>query len=160
MFNQLKIPADQIEQEVARIRAARPNGDVGAFAAGVIADRLRARPELYLEFGPYWWAVKDSLRAQGFDFGPEDDPIVRPHYGPPALEVQGAVLVAGELFKDYYRRTYLVGTSQFWLDDAAEESYVLFDPNMEARRLGGASSLRVAANLDAQRLPDDPENAY
>jgi hypothetical protein len=161
MFNQLQIPAHQIAAEVERAQTALaanlPQVDLARHAARVIAHRLRQYPEAYLEFGPYWWAVKDALRAAGEDFGSQDDPVVRPQYSP-MLDTPGATLVAGELFKDYYRRTYLVGAAQFWLDDAAEESYVLFDADMEARRLGGG--LRVAADMDAVRLPDDPENAY
>lgn len=161
MFNQFKFSADQVASEVARtvasLGASLPQAEPGTYAARVIGQRLRLHPQAYLEFGPYWWAVKAALRAAGEEFGDADDALVRAEYGGD-LPMLGA-LVAGELFKDFYRRSYLSGTSQFWLDDAAQESYVLFDANMEARRLG-PGGLRVAANLDAQRQPDDPENAY
>lgn len=161
MFTHYKIDTAQINAELAaaaaRFEEIAPGGDFPAHAALVIATRLRERPHVYLEFGPYWWAVKDTLRAQGFEFGPADDEVVRPHYSP-LLEERGATLVAGELFKDYYRRTFLTGSAQFWLDGGEEESYVLFDPDMEARRLGKAGLL-VSANLGAQELESEPEAA-
>lgn len=157
MFNQLKIPAEAIASEAARIGAALSSmsklTDPPQYAARVIAQRLRSHPDAYLEFGPYWWAVKATLRAQGEDFGAADDAGIRAAYGGelPALEC----LAAGEMFKEHYRRTWLAGNAQFWLDDGAEESYVLFDADMEARRLG-RGALAVGANLTAQPEPDEP----
>lgn len=161
MFTQLHFSADQVGAQVAltvaALGASLPQAEPGNYAARVIAQRLRIHPEAYIEFGPYWWSVKQVLRLAGEDFGAEDNELLRAAYGGslPALDA----LVAGEMFKDYYRRTFLVGASQFWLDDAAEESYVLFDANMEARRTG-PGGLKVAADMQAVALPPDPENAY
>lgn len=138
MFNQFKFsPADVSGWSVEASRSlaqAMPGVNAATFAGQVIAERLRARPAAYLEFGPYWWAVKLALSKLGHDFGPADDTIIRGEYGA-NLPLYGA-LVAGERFKDYYRATFLSGSAQFWLDDQGEQSYVLADPDMDARRAG------------------------
>lgn len=161
MFNELKIAPEGITQEAGRIAAALEASmgagtDAASFAARVIAQRLRNHPHAYLEFGPYWWAVKATLRTQGEEFGAADDEQIRQAYGGSLASLES--LAAGELFKDFYRRNWLAGNAQFWLDDGAEESYVLFDADMEARRLG-RGALAVGANLVAQPEADEPENS-
>lgn len=159
MFNQLQIPAADIDAEAARIEGAltdmSPLAEPPVYAARVIAQRLRNHPTAYLEFGPYWWAVKAALRWQGEEFGAADDEAIRAAYGGALSPLKA--FAAGELFKDFYRRNWLAGNAQFWLDDGAEESYVLFDGDMEARRLG-RGALAVGANLAAQPEADEPEN--
>lgn len=150
MFTQYKFsPAQVSEAALAMARAcaqAKPGVNPAQFAADVIAKRLRARPETYLQYGPYWWAVKAALFNLGEEFGPADDAGIRVEYGA-RLPAYGA-MVAGEQFREHYLATFLAGTSQFWLDEDGEESYVLFDPDMEARRLG-CNALAVSANLAA-----------
>lgn len=147
MFSQFKYSPAQVSQaatDLAKsVAADQPGANPATVAAEAIAQRLRAHPERYLHFGPYWWAVKSVLGALGHDFGPADDAVMRGEYGG-AFPAYGA-LVAAEQFRDYYLAHYLDGSSQFWLDDQAEQSYVLFDADMEVRRLGG--SLRVVADL-------------
>lgn len=156
MLTQLKFSPEQITAQsaatAAALQATIPGADPARYAAQIIAQRLRLFPLSYLEFGPYWWTVKAALFAQGEDFGPAFDGSVLAAYGG-GLSALSA-LVAGEMFKDYYRATYLAGAAQFMLDDESDEAYVLFDSNMEARRLG-PGAIAVAANLDA--LPLDPE---
>lgn len=149
MFTQYQLSPVQLSE--AALAAARtlatihPGAAPGDFAASNMAQRLRDKPATYLQFGPYWWAVKQALRAHGFDFGPADDDLVRQAYGGglPAY----TAMVAGEQFREHYNATFLQGASQFWLDDQAEESYVLFDQDMEARKLG-PQGLRVAFELE------------
>lgn len=142
MFNQYKFdPADISRAAVAAadsLADAMPGINAPTFAAQVVQDRLRADPSAYLQFGPYWWAVKVALRQLGADFGPGDDPVVRGEYGGRLSAY--AALVAGEQFRDFYRGHFLSGSNQFWLDDDGEESYVLFDKDMEARLLGQAAT--------------------
>lgn len=159
MFTQYKFSPVQISDAAVaaakNLAAARPGAQPAQFAAQTIADRLAAKPESYLQFGPYWWAVKAALRALGQDFGSADDATIRGEYGA-ELPPYGA-LVAGEQFRAHYGATFLVGTSQFWLDDEGGESYVLFDQDMEVRRLGGARPLLVA--LDAAPVEVAEESA-
>lgn len=150
MFTQYKFSPVQIsDAAVATAKAlsvTQPGANPAQFAGRAIAERLRARPERYLQYGPYWWAVKSALRTLGEDFGQADDAGIRAEYGG-AFPVYAA-LVAGEQFREFYNANFLAGTAQFWLDNEAEESYVLFDSDMEIRRLGGPNPLRVAADLD------------
>lgn len=157
MFTEYKFSPAQIS-EAARVAAntlasVKPGVNAPQFAAQTMADRLMAKPETYLQYGPYWWAVKDTLRALGHDFGPADDAIIRAEFGG-SLPAYGR-LVAGEQFRSYYLSTFLAGSAQFWLDADGEESYVLFDADIEARRLG-KGSLKVSANLNSTPEPDAP----
>lgn len=149
MFTQYKFSPLQVSdaaQAAARtLAAAQPGMAPAAFAARTIADRLRANPAAFLQYGPYWWAVKRALRDLGEDFGAADDALIRAEYAGTFYPYDA--LVAGEQFREFYLATFLAGTSQFWLDMDAEESYVLFDQDMEVRRMGGASPLRIAADL-------------
>lgn len=149
MFTEFKFSPLQVS-EAARatsqaFNAAHPGENPVQFAARTIAARLRARPESFLQYGPYWWAVKAALRALGEDFGPSDDVVLRAAYGGDFYPYDA--LVAGEQFRDHYNRTFLAGTAQFWLDAEAEQSYVLFDPDMEVRRLGGSKPMLVIRDL-------------
>lgn len=161
MFTEYKYSPVQISDnavELAKLLAAnKPGENPAQFAAATIAERLRLHPETFLQYGPYWWAVKAALRALGHEFGAEDDAVVRAEYGGgwPAYDA----LVAGEQFRDYYRATFLLGTAQFWLDANSEQSYVLFDQDMEIRRLGGAAPLRVAADVRSVEVGDEAPEA-
>lgn len=155
MFTQYKFSPAQISDAASAtakaLAGAMPGANAATFAASTIAGRLRAKPASYLQYGPYWWAVKAALRALGEDFGQTDDADLRGEYGG-NFPVYGA-LVAGEQFRDYYGRTFLAGSDRFDLDAEGEQSYVLFDSDMEVRRLGGAHPLRVAADLAGVEVP-------
>lgn len=138
MFTEYKSSAADVSArsiEIARTLAkSAPGRNPAQFAAETIATRLAGKPALYLEFGPYWWAVKRALAALGYDLGRQDDATIRAEYGGALHDF--AALVAGEMFKDQYRATWFVGNAQFWLDADASESYVLFDLDMQSRILG------------------------
>lgn len=152
MFTQYKFSPVQISDAAVAaakaLAAARPDEQPVQFAAQTIADRLIRKPENYLQYGPYWWAVKAALRALGHDFGAAGDEAIRAEYG--GEQPAYGAMVAGEQFRAHYGAMFLAGTAQFWLDEEAEESYVLFDRDMEVRRLGGARPLLVA--LDGQSV--------
>lgn len=151
MFTQYKMPISQATDEAiaAAGNAAKlvPETNPVLFAAKTIAERLRKRPDCYVEFGPYWWSVKQALRSLGFDLGANDDPMIRAEYAGtwPAY----TCLVAGESFKDMYRQNFLGGTSSFWLDADGVQPYELFDDDMEARKLGGPGIARVIASMSS-----------
>lgn len=157
MFTQYKFDPTEISQQAAATAQAlalnRPGVNPAQFAAATIAGRLRAQPDSYLQYGPYWWAVKAALRSLGEDFGAQDDADMRAEYGG-IFPAYGA-LVAAEEFRGFYGRTFLAGTSRFDLDADGEESYVLFDSDMEIRKHGGKRPLRVAADLEAIAEPDE-----
>lgn len=132
-FVNFKIPAETLAARVAELRAGfESSGKPGTFeenALRVIAARLRARPQDYVEFGPYWWAVKAALAEAGYDFGDDGDALV-------AAEYRGAdlaeTLVAAEGFKDMHRATYFAGHNTYDLADDGG-SYELIDPDMLVR---------------------------
>lgn len=157
MFTQYKYSTTQVSEAAleaaGRLATLQPGVNPVAFAAQAVAERLRAKPETYLQYGPYWWAVKAALRACGQDFGRNDEALIRAEYGDGLPGY--AAIVAGEQFRDYYNSHFLAGAAQFWLDDQGEQSYVLFDMDMEIRILGGDEPLRVAAELQAEEVSED-----
>jgi hypothetical protein len=138
MFDQYQLtPAAVSDMAVQMAKAFsqnRPGLNPAVFAGQVIAKRLTAKPLCYLEFGPYWWAVKSALASLGHDFGAQRDGVIQAHYGG-GLPVYGA-LVAGEYFKDVYRRTFLAGSHKFQLSGEGGESYLLVDMDMEGLAQG------------------------
>lgn len=156
MFTEFKISAADINTrsiEVSRALAKfAPGRNPAQFAAETIATRLKAKPALYLEFGPYWWAVKAALARLGHDLGQAGDAAILSEYGGDLHSF--AALVAGEMFKDHYRATWFVGNAQFWLDAEGGESYVLFDLDMQARVLGQDVASLEGAVLEGEPLAD------
>lgn len=149
MFNQFKLSpvavSDSANLAMAALAVSHPGVWAMRFAADTIAERLRSKPETYLQYGPYWWAVKRALGDMGHSFGPSDDALIRAEYGGTFMGY--SVFMAAEQFRDYYNATYLAGTASFNLSDEDNQAYGLFDPDMEVRRLGAANPLLVAADL-------------
>jgi hypothetical protein len=155
MYSEFKFSPSMISQQAAEtakaLAAIKPGVNALKFAAETMADRLRAKPGNYLQYGPYWWAVKRVLRMTLVeDFGPNDDEGIRSEYGDGFPFY--ARLVAAEQFRAYYGANFLAGTDRFDLDADGEESYVLFDTDMEIRKIGAAHPLRVAADLQSQEV--------
>lgn len=103
------------------------------YVAGYVYQRMQREPHRYVEYGPYWWAVKAALAATDRYLGPETDAIVLAEYGP--READGSLsvelsLLAGELFKAMYADTFLIGTRDFALKDDGS-SWTLVDGDME-----------------------------
>lgn len=150
MFTQYKFSPSDVSGwcvEAAKgLAQVMPGTNAATFAGQAIAERLVKKPGAYLEFGPYWWAVKLALFKLGHDFGPSDDTVVCAEYGA-NLPLYGA-LVAGERFKDYCRGTFLMGSRKFDLDDEGEQTYVLADPDMDARIAGLPGPMTPSAEGD------------
>lgn len=126
------IPAEAVAAKRAELEASfKASGRPGSFAetaVAVIARRMQAKPGQYLEFGPYWWAVKAVLADAGHDVGDSGEPVLAARFGDPEPV---NVLVAAELFKDHYRATFFEGHNSFDIGDG--EDYMLDDPDMQAR---------------------------
>lgn len=103
------------------------------YVAGYVYQRMKREPHRYVEYGPYWWAVKAALADSGRHIGDETDTIVLAEYGPRdpdgSLSVELSLL-AGELFKAMYADTFLIGTRDFALKDDGS-SWMLVDGDME-----------------------------
>ncbi|MCW5631825.1 MAG: hypothetical protein KIT17_00665 [Rubrivivax sp.] len=111
------------------------SGKLGTFEAhaiDVIARRLAKAPTRYVEFGPYWWAVKSILMGDGYEFGQLGEPIVQATY---RADSDIRTLIAAEEFAEYHRRTFFVGTNVFLLGEDGAEAYELEDFDMIVREL-------------------------
>jgi len=109
-------------------------------AAGKVIGTLEARalmvvrsivatPARYVEFGPYWWAVKEYLNDIGCELGAATDEEVSALYrGPTDLQT----LIAATDFAEFYRSHYFPGTRAFDLGDTSAEDYELSDEDMDS----------------------------
>lgn len=97
-------------------------------------QRIKNMPLAYLEFGPYWWAVKRVLAKNGYNLGLENDETLLARF---TLANDMLTLLAGWRCADEYREYYFHGTRSFLLDVDAEEDYTLYDSDMEGGRHAG-----------------------
>ncbi len=83
----------------------------------------------YLDYGPYWPALKDIFLAQGLLTGSKhpDREVAQSYCGKTAEET----IVMAEMFRDFYRGHYFIGTNTFQLDGESEEPWRLYDADME-----------------------------
>ncbi len=117
-------------ERAAALKANKGFSDLAGYALGVMERRLTGDPLRYLDYGPYWWALKDELRKSDRDYGDRDDAVVRATY-------QGATplltIVMADEFRTLYLATQAVGTCQFVLDVDAGDAYTLHDEDMHSR---------------------------
>lgn len=114
-----------------------PPKDFLTVATGSIFANLSKKPSGYLEYGAYWWAVKQILADNDFIFGlgKDEDSLLLDKYS--VKNDDGTVnkeltLIAADLFKNYYQQNYFVGTSTFYLGDNSTNQYTLLDEDMES----------------------------
>lgn len=91
-----------------------------------LADYLRKQPGHYLYFGPYWWVIKQLLKQNGHDFGPNDEPSTVERL----VKLHGSLEAARDAGMKYYRG--LVGgyvDGHHNMPDNGEE-YYLSDPDV------------------------------
>lgn len=132
MFTEYKFDHEKIKELVdsrtQNLRANKGFSDLLGFGVKVIADRLAKDRRRYIDYGPYWWALKDILRANGYNFGDQSDPIIRATYrGNSDVET----LVMADEFRTEYLATTIVYTNRFMLDGKTGDFWLLFDQDME-----------------------------
>lgn len=137
LFTELKFSPDHIAQLVEQRRAGlmsnRGLGDLLGFGLNVVNQRLGKDPHRYLDYGPYWWALKDVLRNNGTNLGDHSDPLVAAEY----VGVDDvSTLIAADEFRTQFLATQMRGTNRYLLTHDDPEWYVLFDPDMEGRVSG------------------------
>lgn len=104
--------------------------DLLGFGLKVIYQRLSKSPLRYLDYGPYWWALKDLLRDNGYYVGDQTDPLVSREYrGADAL----GTLISADEFRTDYLATQMIGANKYILKRYEPEWYVLFDADFEGR---------------------------
>ncbi|WP_293000003.1 hypothetical protein [Nevskia sp.] len=137
-YTAFKIDRVALDKHIAEIMAStgRTAEECAQVAADSIAGNLRAKPGRYTRFGPYWYAVKAALAAQGHDFGPETSPEMVAAYGHFDGEDIAVMptLVAGDDFYSMAGQSYFEGNNEFTLSaDDDVPPYVLADPDMATR---------------------------
>lgn len=136
MFDQYIFSPDFIKN---RLETTRGNlkknkgleGDAAdSFVINVIAKRLLQKPGSYIDYGPYWWALKKVLADHGHDFGDEGHPTIEAVYrGQSAVET---AIMADE-FRTEKARSMFFGERTFVLGEG--ETMTLFDSDMEGASL-------------------------
>lgn len=134
-YTAYRLDPDWLREETQAKRSAlkqnRGLSNLLGFGLSVVAQRLRADPLRYRDYGPYWWALKEALNRGGYVMGSEDGDaeIAALYCGADDTET----LVAAEAFREDYLDTFFVGTNRFVLDPESGEWWTLFDEEMEAR---------------------------
>lgn len=124
---------DRIEAQRAELReAARPASLLERICASTYA-RIKADRLNYLEFGPYWWAVKRVLNANGYQLGVSDDAYMAGLYGA-WDETPEITLICAWLAADEIRGSYFKGSRDITINHDVENGvYSLFDADIEGR---------------------------
>jgi hypothetical protein len=99
-----------------------------AVFANACFGRINMMPLTYLEFGPYWWAVKAILRDMGYKVGLSTDPLQEKLY---TLNTPLMTLFAGYNVADFNRENFMYGTRSFMTDDQGDQYVSIYDPDME-----------------------------
>jgi hypothetical protein len=133
MFNEYRFDHRKIGPLVAEKQAAlkvnKGLSDLLGYGLGVIERRLKKDPARYLDYGPYWWALKDVLSRAGREYGPESDTqLVRAYRGQSDLQT----MVMADQFRTEFLAQNMVGTSKFQLSTEGGD-YILFDMDMALR---------------------------
>jgi hypothetical protein len=133
MFTEYKFDSKKIgglvAQKQAALKANKGLSDLLGYGLGVVSRRLAKDPGRYLDYGPYWWALKDVLTRAGYDYGEEGDPVlVQAYRGTSDLQT----MVMADRFRTEFLEENQVGTCKFRLDTEGSE-YLLFDADMVQR---------------------------
>lgn len=93
----------------------------------VMLDRLREDPKRYVDYGPYWWALKDVLARHG---GFPAEHYERTLMGEYCGQTDEETIVVAEEFRRDYLDHFFVYTDEFVLDGETNEVWRLYDPDM------------------------------
>lgn len=131
-YTEYKFDKDAIKalaaERAAALRSNRGFSNLLAFGLRVVAERLRQDPRRYRDYGPWWWSLKDVLRRNGYEFGRQDDPLVRRAY---RFDSDTDTLIAADEFRTDYLRTQFIYANQFMLTANSPDFWTLFDQDME-----------------------------
>ena len=120
--------AKETARMVEALKRNKGRTDFVAYAARVIAARLSDDARYYLNYGPYWWPLKEVLQKEGLAYGTYMNRTVADAYRAKTPE---GVIVLAELFRErIYEDTWGSGNDTFSLDGKTD--WVLRDPDYEA----------------------------
>jgi hypothetical protein len=139
-FTELKFDPAKIDGLVADKKAAlkanKGMSDLLGYGLGVVSRRLAKDPQRYLDYGPWWPALKAVLNANDYRYGDDFDSVLAAEYrGRNDLET----MVLADQFRTEWLETAQVGTSNFRLSEDGPD-YILHDADM-AERLPGSLAL-------------------
>ena len=117
-----------VAERAAALRANRGFSNLLAFGLGVVAERLSKDPRRYLDYGPYWWALKDAMKAAGYSLGDQSDPLVKRAY---CGDADVETLIMADEFRTAYLASNIIYTNRLMLDGESGEFWTLYDPDME-----------------------------
>lgn len=101
--------------------------DLADHGAAVIMERLREDSRRYLDYGPYWWALKDVLaRRAGLPCLHRNDELARGYGG----ETDEETIVMAEEFRRCYLDRFPPYTDELVLDAYSDSPWRLYDPDM------------------------------
>ena len=127
-FDPAKV-AGLVVRKQAALKANKGLSDLLGYGLGVVSRRLAKDPMRYLDYGPYWWALKVVLNANGHTYGSDSDSVVAAEYrGRTDLET----LVMADQFRSEFLESSPVGTNRFRLSEEGGD-YILYDADMVER---------------------------
>lgn len=130
----------RVAEAKKNLKENRGTDDFVGFGLQIIGERLRNEPRSYVEYGPYWWALKKVLIAHEMAPGSIVDEEVAAVY---CGKTEEETMILADDFRDrIYQENFPTGTRYFLLDADGEGEYVLNDPDYE----------RVARQIDDIQL--------
>lgn len=120
----------EYQQKSASVQASHGERNFEAFASKVIFERVTDNPTRHLEFGVYWYPVKQVLRENGYNLGDATDKEMVAQYKIEGEHGNALTLIAAERMAASNRANYFVGNDEFDLLDDGETVYSLFDLDM------------------------------
>lgn len=114
----------------------RNRTDFVEHACEVIKKRLEDKPQEYLSYGPYWWALKKVLKTHDAGFGNVMDDLLAEEY---TGDTEEETIVMAEEFRNDYYKKFFEGNDEFVLDPDSP-AYVLEDKDYETAEYRGRFS--------------------
>lgn len=126
---------ERTAQAKVTLKSLKGRDDFVQHACDVIKERLLKDNEAYLSYGPYWWALKKVLLANGFkEIGKTmDEPLAKEYCGKSDEET----IMAAESFREDYFTRYFAGNNSFELDPESDTPYWLHDPDCKSLKFRG-----------------------
>lgn len=108
-----------LDENKHRYQARHATPSYRDFAIGLAAKEAgNQETGGYLKFGPYWWALKAILNANGYYYGDHMDGLIAATYS--VKDEKGGIdemltITAAFAFRDHYLDNFFIGTSQIEL---------------------------------------------
>ena len=118
----------ELTKKKASLKRNTGRTDFVAHAVEVIAERLARNPQRYLDYGPYWPALKSILLANRAIHGSEIEPEIASVYRGDSDEM---TVMMAEVFRDFNLAHYLLYTRSWQLDGDSAEEWILEDRDIE-----------------------------